>query len=199
MFTFVVMELKIKNGRKKQIETIATSLFQQKGYAATSMRDLAADLGIEAASIYSHVKSKEEILKRICFRMADEFFETINSLVKPESGVPVQLKQAIMAHIMVVTKDPAASAVFFNEWRHLGQPALDEFLQMRSDYEARFKYILKTGIAKSVFKNVDINLTMLTLLSSINFMPNWYKKDGKYNADEIAEQIAQLFINGIKK
>ena len=75
------METLVKKTRKQQIEEKATKLFREKGYAATSMRDLAQVLGIEAASLYSHIKSKEEILQKICFRMADHFFEAWKSVL----------------------------------------------------------------------------------------------------------------------
>lgn len=198
LLTFVRMETKVKNGRKQQIEQTATMLFQKKGYAATSMRDLAAELGIEAASIYSHVKSKEEILQRICFRMAEEFFDSLKSNLANCDNAEDRLKMAIISHVKVVTKDPASSAVFFSEWRHMGAEALNDFLQMREDYEKEFKSILSGGIENGIFREVDINLSMMSILSSINFIPAWYKVNGKYSAEEIAERISRQFIDGIK-
>ena len=54
------------SARKTQIDRTATALFRARGFAATSMRELAAELGMEAGSLYSHIKSKEEILHRVC-------------------------------------------------------------------------------------------------------------------------------------
>lgn len=193
------METLVKKNRKQQIEEKATALFRERGYAATSMRDLAQVLGIEAASLYSHIKSKEEILQKICFRMADEFFEAWKSVASEDSSYAAKIEKAAIAHVTVITKNTAASAVFFNEWRHLSEPYLSDFLSMRDDYEGRFIQIIKDGMKSGEFQQVDERFMMLTILSSLNWTHNWYKPQGTLTPKEIGSRLSNLILNGLKK
>jgi AcrR family transcriptional regulator len=185
--------------RKKQIELKATELFWQKGYAGTSMRDLAQVLGIEAASIYSHVKSKEEILRAICFRMADQFFAAIQNIQSQHHLTEEEkLRLSIKVHLQVITKDKHASSVFFDEWRYLSEPHLTDFLKMRDEYENWFKTIILNGSTNGEFKFVDSKMAVMSILSALNWTHRWYKPSGKYNTSELAEYISNIILNGLK-
>lgn len=191
------MEVLERSTRKQQIEEQATALFKTKGYTASSMRDLAQILGIEAASLYSHIKSKEEILQNICFKMADTFFAAIEHV--DETSPEKQLEAAIKAHFQVISKNIDASAVFFNEWRHLSEPHLTEFLAMRTRYEQYFVEIIHQGIMKGLFRVIDEKFAMMTILSSINWTYQWYRPTGKMSMDEIGDHLSELLINGLIK
>ena len=132
--------------RKEQVIRKAAELFKEKGYAAASMRDLAQLLGIEAASLYSHIKSKEEILRNLCFDMAAEFRKSLEEVEKQDLSASEKLRQGIIGHIQVMAKDLTASAVFMNEHRHLSQPYLRDFLFLRINYINRFKSIIEEGV-----------------------------------------------------
>ncbi len=186
--------------RKEQVIRKAAELFRTKGYAAASMRDLAQMLGIEAASLYSHIKSKEEILQSLCFDMATEFRKSLNEVEKQNISASEKLKNGIIGHIQVMAKDLTASAVFMNEHRHLSQPYLRDFLLLRINYINRFKSIIEEGVKTGEFKStIDKKLAVMTLFSSLNWMPQWYDPNSNIIPGELGQQLADMLVNGLKK
>jgi len=192
-------EIVEKISRKEQIFQVAEKLFKEKGFMATSMRDIAAELGIEAASLYSHIKSKDEILETICFRMADQFlnaFEEVNDIY---FNAEEKLKMAINSHVKILATDLCASSVFIREWRHLNEPKLTEFKGLRNKYENEFRKVLRTGEDENLFEVADKKFAVLTILSSLNWITEWYKPDGNMKPDEIAEHLFNFILTGLKK
>ena len=179
----------------------AAELFKEKGYAAASMRDLAQLLGIEAASLYSHIKSKEEILRSLCFDMAAEFRKSLEEVEKKQNlSASEKLRQGIIGHIQVMAKDLTASAVFMNEHRHLSQPYLRDFLLLRINYINRFKSIIEQGTRSGEFKKtIDKKLAVMTLFSSLNWMPMWYDPSGIIEPIELGVQLSDMLVNGLKQ
>ncbi len=185
--------------RKAQIRRQATALFQDRGFAATSMRELAAALGVEAASLYSHISSKQELLHDICFRLADEFFGALE-IAEHTTNSPIDaLRLLIHGHVRVLTTDPAASQVFLAEWRHLAEPALTAFIDRREAYEVRVRALLRRGADAGTLRLPanDERFAALWLLSGLNWLPTWYKPDGKLTADEIAERLTTTLLQGL--
>lgn len=186
--------------RKEQVIRSAAELFKEKGYAASSMRDLAHKLGIEAASLYSHIKSKEEILQTLCFDMAADFRESLDKVEKQNVSASEKLSLGIIGHVNVMARDLTASAVFMNEHRHLSNPYLRDFLLLRINYINRFKAIIEEGVAKGEFKkNIDTKLAVMTLFSSLNWMPMWYSPEGSIEPKELGQQLANMLVNGLKQ
>ncbi|PSR57270.1 TetR family transcriptional regulator [Adhaeribacter arboris] len=185
--------------RKEQIEQTAISLFRTQGFAATSMRTLAQSLGMEAASIYAHIRSKEEILQKVCFRLADDFFTGFKNAVNKPGTVTEKLQAAIAEHVQVITENLAAATVFQTEWRHLSDPYLGQMIQLQAQYEAGFRELLITGQTNGEFELTDAHLTARALLASLNGIARWYNPEGKLTPTEIAANFSQLFLRGLIK
>ncbi len=194
------MEAVVNLSRKEQVIRKAAELFREKGYAASSMRDLAQKLGIEAASLYSHIKSKEEILHSLCFDMAAEFRKSLVEVEKLNVSASERLRLGIIGHVEVMAKDLTASAVFMNEHRHLSQPYLRDFLLLRINYINRFKAMIELGVKNGEFKSsINTKLAVMTLFSSLNWMPQWYDPGSVIQPAELGQQLSDMLVNGLKK
>lgn len=183
--------------RKEQINEIAQNLFRTKGYAATSMRDLAKEVGIEPASLYSHVKSKEELLQKICFRIATEFFDVLQNILEEKIVNEEKLAAGIDAHVGVILNNLDATTVFFHEWKHLSEPSLSEFKLLRNKYEKQFRSIIEAGIESGEFDEVDAHVSIKLLFAMMNSIHEWYNPKGKLKQKEIVKNIVEAFVRGV--
>ena len=138
--------------RKLEIITIAAKLFKEKGYSAVTMRDIAQAMNIKAASLYNHIKSKQEILVLIIIEIAEEFTSLMNEIVSSNTTVVNKIERVIQLHIDITLRNADALACLNNDWMHLPEKQLQYFLHMREEYEAQFRQIVKTGIEQGELK-----------------------------------------------
>jgi AcrR family transcriptional regulator len=181
--------------RRLQIEEVASALFRERGYAATSVRDIAQALNLQGGSLYAHMASKEDVLWSIVIRAADRF----NSAVGPialDAGLPAadRLRDMIHAHVGVVTGIQKDAAVFLHEWRFLSDERRAEISRRRDAYEQLFRDVIGEGVRARQFRDVDVRLTAAAILSALNGIPTWYHASGPLTADQIADQHADLFL-----
>jgi len=185
--------------RKEQIRQTAAKLFRVKGFEAATMRDIASDLNIEAASLYHHIKSKEEILESICFDMAERFITALKEVNDIYFDAEQKLTMAIRYHVQIMTDNLDQSAVFLNEWRSLPEPGLSRFIKLRDQYENEFRKIVVDGKNEDIFTQVDEKFAALTILSAVNWIHQWYKPEGRMSPGEIADQLSDLVLTGLRK
>jgi len=186
---------------KKQIvfET-AAELFMEKGYLAASMRDIAKRVGLEqASSLYNHLSSKEDVLRKICFENAERFINGISTIETSDSSPSQKLKALIHLHITIATEDRTSVTVFNDEWRHLSEPYLSDFLAKRKDYENRFKKIIESGIELGTFKKVNPNIALYTILTSIRWIHYWYKPERNVTIEKLEADIFTLLSTGLEQ
>lgn len=183
---------------KQNIRQTAEKLFRERGYAAIGMRELAREVGIEAPSIYNHYKSKDDLLREICFDIAEQFFKGFDAAVVTEEKPQKKLKAVIKAHIGVIAGNINSSEVFFNEWVFLEEPNLSKFKKLRYDYEMKFRDIIDKGVKQGNFKKMNSKLVAFVVFSALNATYDLYKSNERISRDEIAEEISELLLKGLK-
>ena len=100
---------------------------------------------------------------------------------------------------MIATKDITSVTVFNDEWRHLSEPFLEEFLAKRKEYELRFKNIIQSGIDSGDFKKVDATVALYTILTSVRWIHYWYKPGRNLSVEQLENDVFTLLVNGLEK
>lgn len=188
-----------KLSRKEQIIKVAQNMFREKGYAGTSMRDLANAVGIEAASLYNHIKSKEDLLLHICLDVSQDFFDALDEIKDVEMPAAEKLTLVIEKHVTIVTQNLDGAAVFLHEWRFLQKDNFNRLKNIRKRYRAEFQKIVQAGVEEGVFKNINPKLYSLSVLSALNWIYDWYNPEGELSPTDLAKQFSYILLEGLKK
>lgn len=193
------IETDINSSKKDVIFQKAAFLFKSKGYSATTMRDLAELVGVEAPSLYNHIGSKGEILQCICFKVADIFTSFINRTGNASDNNAKILENTIRFHISVMLNNFDEVYVANHEWKHLKEPYLTDFLNQRRNYEKRLISILETGIKADEFKSRNPYVSVLTILSAVRGLEFWQQHKKNISSQALENDMVNLLLNGIIK
>jgi AcrR family transcriptional regulator len=183
--------------RKTEIITVAAQLFKEKGYSAVTMRDIAQAMDIKAASLYNHIKSKQEILVLIVVEIAEEFTNTMNEVVKSSDATITKIEKVIQLHIDITLRDANALACLNNDWMHLADEELAYFIKMREEYENNFRTIIKKGIEEGTIKNNNLEVIIFSILSTLRTLYLWYGKKKSPAPSVLKTNMIQVLLNGI--
>lgn len=188
-----------KASKKELILRRAAAMFREKGFAATSMRDLAEMVGIEAASLYNHIRSKNEILEAICFDVANIFnthMETVDSSSKKSIA---KIEDLLRFHIRQMVENYEEVYVSDREWKHLEEPYLSNFQTQRRNYRKKFASIIEEGIEKNEIRKIDAPTAVLIILHAISGIESWHRSKAKISAEELEDNMLKIMIDGLRK
>jgi AcrR family transcriptional regulator len=185
------------NARRREIEDAASVLFGTRGYAATSMRDIARLVDLQGGSLYAHVSSKEDVLWAIVEDAAERFRAAVAPLAAGPGSAPRKLTAMARAHLGVVTAAPDRAMVFLYQWTALSARRRAQVAGVRDAYERYFRDVLAEGVAKGEIGPVDPRLAAIFVLSVLNGVAIWYRPDGPLTPEQIADQLVAMCLNGI--
>ena len=184
---------------KQQIIEAAAKYFQEKGYHATSMFDIANELGVNKASLYYHVKSKESILCDIFDRAMDTLQPRLKEIKQSNLPVIEKIRQVILIHILSIIEETPILTVFYNERNHLPSEHLALVKHRRRNLEEAVAEIFREGIASGFIKNLDVLPVVYGILGMCNWIYQWYDPKGRLSPVELAEVYSDLVLKGCLK
>ena len=185
--------------RKETIIETAARLFRERGFSATSMRDLAEQVGVEAASLYNHINSKAEILQEICFKVANKFMSHIDKVDASDMPAIKKIEAVLRFHIQQMVNHYEEVYVSDREWKHLTDPYLSNMQSQRRLYRQRIASIIEEGIKKNELKKIDAPTAVLIILHAVSGIESWHRSKQKITGDMLEENMVMILVEGLKK
>ncbi len=189
------VETKRKAKRALILESAVRS-FAAKGFYGTSMDDIAEELLLTRGSLYYYFRDKEEILA-LCHETALEAMLDVTERVRASALPPDQaLRRIIVEHARVMVDKFHGTALAL-QFDALDARRRANVVGVRDAYENSLRDVIAEGVEQGVFRAVDPKLAAFAILGAMNWMARWYRAGGGASADEIGEEFAGIFLEGL--
>ncbi len=186
-------------GGRRRILDVAAALFLERGYSGTSLREIAAAVGMKAGSLYYHFASKEEVLLAILVRGIDvmvEAFESAHAATAQRDG-RTRLAAHVRAHLGALFEHGPYTAAHVTTFRTAPPGVRDAIVPRRDAYESMWSDLLAELTARGeLAPDTPIGLSRLTLFGAMNSAVEWFDPD-RGSLDAFAEAITRQFWSGL--
>ncbi|MPY93625.1 MAG: TetR family transcriptional regulator [Acidimicrobiia bacterium] len=185
--------------RRQEILDVAAAVFARQGIANTTVRDIGEEAGILSGSLYHHFSSKDEIVEEIIRAALDPDIELDVALAHSEVEPPEAVRQLLVRSLRFTHDHPDVAVIIANGRHELLAAERFDFLHTRgAAIRASWVAVLERGKAQGVFRaDLDPDLTYKAVMGAVSAAPNWYRRSGAHDIDEIAEGFVTLFLRGI--
>jgi TetR/AcrR family transcriptional regulator, cholesterol catabolism regulator len=183
--------------RRAQIAAAAARLFAEKGYAETSMRDIAAAVGMGLGAMYYHIESKEDLLAQIHEEYVGSIvveLERICARDVPAVDALYAAGELMMRHLHTYRDHMVA---FFTEQRRIQGDRFAAVAARRRDFEGLLEGLLRRGVDEGSLREHDVRLTALAMLGMFNYGHQWYRPGGRLTPEEIGRGFIDLVLRGV--
>ncbi|WP_448382239.1 TetR/AcrR family transcriptional regulator [Desulfosoma sp.] len=186
-----------------EILKAARQLFYEKGYEAASTREISARVGISKAALYHHFKNKEEILFRICLEAADELVDNMRRAiarnVQSEKPLKERLTDILIEYLRTYLKNENFNKILFHDMEYLPEDKKRIILDKEKENVHQLRAFLISLMDQGIIRPINPTVMTFSLISSLHWLYFWFKPQGSLSLEEVAQEIADLFLYGMVK
>lgn len=183
---------------RAEIIRSAAQIFRTKGYHGASMQDIANAVGLQKASLYHHVRSKQEILAAILDEALDLLIQDMEQVATSSDPPERKLRRAIRGYLGRLAGDADLAGVLLMEHRRLESPHRQAHIARRDRFEGLWRDLLCDGVEQGAFAPMDESVVAFALLGVQNWLITWYRPDGRLSTDAFADAFTDLFLDGLR-
>jgi AcrR family transcriptional regulator len=180
--------------KRERILEEAVKLFYERGFTGTTLDDIAAELGVTKPFIYTHFRSKTELLAALCKPTIELSLGAVTQAASGPGSPTERLYRAIAGFTEVVLSRQANIAIYFREEKNLSPEALGEINGLRKKFDRVLSKLLAEGVAAGEFDVRDVSLTALAIGGMISWAYTWHRPEGRLAIDDMCERMAELAL-----
>jgi AcrR family transcriptional regulator len=180
--------------KRERILEEAVKLFYANGFSGTTLDDIATELGVTKPFIYTHFRSKVELLEAICRPTIELSVEAISHAAAGTGTATQRLRTGVVAFTKVVLQRQANIAVYFREEKNLSKNGLNEINALRRHFDRVLSGLLQEGAASAEFTVPDISVAALAIGGMVSWAYTWHREDGRLTLDEVGAKMAELAL-----
>lgn len=202
---------------RDEIIRAAADVLRRNGYDATTMKDIAAEVNLTAASLYHHFRNKASLLLAVLEGGLEQIINRLEPIAQSDRPAQERLHEMIALHIASLARNTAVGAAFVFEIKslmHIKVPARngrhphneetdsfvtrrDEFFERRDYFEKLFRDVVEQGIASGEFRQTDAAIFSKAIMGANNWFGVWYKDGGRLTGQEIGLILADTFLQSL--
>jgi len=180
--------------KRERILEEAVKLFYVRGFSGTTLDDIAGKLGVTKPFIYTHFRSKVELLEAICRPTIEMSLGAIAQAAQQPGKASQRLFNGIVDFSKVVLQRQANIAVYFREEKHLSEAGLAEINTLRKRFDRVLSELLEEGSRAGEFVIVDISVAALAIGGMVSWAYTWYQPEGRLPIDEVGAKLAHFAL-----
>ena len=187
-------------GRRSEVLAAATRVFHEKGYEASSIQDVADELGILKGSLYYYIDSKEDLLFAIIEEVHRSTMQRLERWLVVDGDTLVKLRLFLRWQVLTYCRDVEKVGVFLHDFRSLSPENQAKILAERDRYDRVLRDLLRAGQDEgSVAQDLDPKLTAMAIFGMMNWISTWWQPDGPNTPEELADQLTDLALAGVAR
>lgn len=178
----------------QSIRLAGTKLLYEQGYDGMSLRDLAATVGIQVASLYNHIEGKQAFLSALLHDYTVAMLQGLDPALEGSHTPVERLRAFVDYHISFHTERLREASICLSELRHLQGEERKVVQQLRDSYENRLRAIVQDGIETGAFRAIDPRLAVFAILGMLTGVISWYQPGGRCTRNEIIDAYTDLAL-----
>ena len=192
------MPLDGRRPRDREVLETAIRLFYEKGYAATSIQDVANELGILKGSLYYYIDTKETLLRKIFEDSHEEVREIAERHRHGDEPAIDRIAAFLRDNAMWYLTNQQRASLFAREWRHATGELREVMAKQRKYYDQVLRELIQAAVEEgSARADIDVRLATYFVMSAVSSLPDWFNPRGRDKAETVASSYADMALQMI--